>query len=1039
MTDEEAESRTAKSLPSERRNLGNQPDEIVNLSPFQVNASSDMGYEATETLAGSRLNTPLKDVATQINVMTSEFLEDLAITTLDDAMQYSLNTENRFEDLDVSDPAGLGSSDTTNVIGGGEGRTRSLAAPNKSHDFFDTFVRMDSYNTERFTFASGPNAILFGNSGPAGTIDTTFKRAQPARRFAEVSNRLSSTGSVRFTADFNQPIIRNRLALRIAGLNDRDKSWRKPAFYNQERIYAAISAAPYKTVKLRAYYERAQFYQWPAKNTLVQDHVTPWIEAGRPAYNNHISVGELPSPAVVPGTITLQRPQAPLRPIIVYDGTGLQPGPVGPWMNTVISKGYEQLTPAPDRFERSIIDQGLYPYDVNYSGNLAQARFDSWVRGAIVEANPWRNLFVEAGINQEQVRHRGIDFLDGRVQELNVDANLFLDDRVTPNPNFGRYYFEDGYAGVNNTSRKGFGTKDQRRASASYDLDFQNHEGWTRWLGRHRAAVLVEHVESINTIAQSLLQVVGTDNSFINRSSNANLQTSRLAAFRYYIDPRHMAAILPFDPNVDGQITQPGWVDASGKQVYLASWDPSVPTNNFRANRTQVDSLAFVTQSYFLNRRIAVSYGRRRDDVDIQQTPSLQSGPVDWDFFRLVRSGLPWTTVKSETPRNEIKSVVLHPVSWLSLSYAQSSTQQVRAEVRRNLDGSVAKLGAGVGKDYGITLRWKNLVSLRIGKYENSAIGAPSSLRNATPTPTVTALGNQIIPTVAALERTVQMTSPNFDPNDPTRVDPALLSAKYAPFQQAVADILRNGNAAGASITNVYDVLSDRDAEGYEVTIIGNPTPNWRISITGSKNTAAEANIGGQYLAFIKERLPIWGSPQYIDQPIPQTAPVGNTIRQVLAVAVQNWNYLRMSEGILSNNQRKYRATATTRYAFNRGRLKGSFLGANYLWRSPAAVAYRRVTITDNPFVVPGVVESAIEVNNPTDPIRGGPITSFDVFLGHQHRLFKNRVQWRTQLNIRNALNRDDLLVQRAMSTGQGAIFTPQQPRSFILTNTFSF
>ena len=172
-----------------------------------------MGYEATETLAGSRLNTSLKDVATQINVMTPEFLQDLAITTLDDAMQYSLNTENRFEAVDVGNPSGLGTSDTLNVIGEGEGRTRSLAAPNKSHDFLDTFMRMASANTERFTLASGPNAILFGNSGPAGSIDTTFKRAEPGRRFYEISNRLSSTDSVRFTVDLNQPIVKNRLAL----------------------------------------------------------------------------------------------------------------------------------------------------------------------------------------------------------------------------------------------------------------------------------------------------------------------------------------------------------------------------------------------------------------------------------------------------------------------------------------------------------------------------------------------------------------------------------------------------------------------------------------------------------------------------------------------------------------------------------------------------------------------------------------------------------------------------------------------------------
>lgn len=37
--------------------------DVVELSPFEVNASHDVGYQATNTLAGSRLNTALKDTA----------------------------------------------------------------------------------------------------------------------------------------------------------------------------------------------------------------------------------------------------------------------------------------------------------------------------------------------------------------------------------------------------------------------------------------------------------------------------------------------------------------------------------------------------------------------------------------------------------------------------------------------------------------------------------------------------------------------------------------------------------------------------------------------------------------------------------------------------------------------------------------------------------------------------------------------------------------------------------------------------------------
>lgn len=302
--------------------------EVIELSPFEVRASSDLGYVATETLGGSRLNTPLKDVATQVNVMTKEFLQDLAVTSLDDAMRYSLNTETRFESVDINSPNSMGLADSLNVVGGGQGgRSRGLTAPNNSHDFFDTFVRMDSYNTERFTFASGPNSILFGNSSPSGTIDTTFKRAQTSRRFFEVENRLTSTGSKRGSIDLNQPIAKNRLAVRIAGLVDRDENWRKPAFQNQDRLYTALTFTPVKMLTIRAYNERSRTHQEVAKNTLLQDHVTPWLMAGKPMFDNGAGKSLTLDPSV---TGAIRKPNAPVRAIISYDGNGFTGNPSCP-------------------------------------------------------------------------------------------------------------------------------------------------------------------------------------------------------------------------------------------------------------------------------------------------------------------------------------------------------------------------------------------------------------------------------------------------------------------------------------------------------------------------------------------------------------------------------------------------------------------------------------------------------------------------------------------------------------------------------------
>jgi Ca-activated chloride channel family protein len=51
-------------------------DEIITLSPFQVSTSSDSGYYASSTLAGTRLNTRLADASGSITVMTKQQLQE---------------------------------------------------------------------------------------------------------------------------------------------------------------------------------------------------------------------------------------------------------------------------------------------------------------------------------------------------------------------------------------------------------------------------------------------------------------------------------------------------------------------------------------------------------------------------------------------------------------------------------------------------------------------------------------------------------------------------------------------------------------------------------------------------------------------------------------------------------------------------------------------------------------------------------------------------------------------------------------------------
>ena len=74
------------------------PTAPVELSPFEVRAENDVGYQAANTTSGSRLNTRLKDTPAAISPFTPEFLSDLGATSLADMIGYATNIEIDTED-----------------------------------------------------------------------------------------------------------------------------------------------------------------------------------------------------------------------------------------------------------------------------------------------------------------------------------------------------------------------------------------------------------------------------------------------------------------------------------------------------------------------------------------------------------------------------------------------------------------------------------------------------------------------------------------------------------------------------------------------------------------------------------------------------------------------------------------------------------------------------------------------------------------------------------------------------------------------------
>lgn len=221
-------------------------EEIIELSPFEVVSSQDKGYAATSSLAGSRLNTELRDVAAAVQVITPEFMKDLGANNLQKLLVYTTNTE----------IAGVGG----NFYGGDTwdkgyerkmlvephktARIRGLNDADITREYFPSDVPMDWYSLSRVDISRGPNSVLFGLGSPAGLINNTLKVPNMRKSKYTAELQTGSYGSFRQVVDIDQEIVPNQVGVRIVGLNDNARFRQDHTFNDDQRIYAALRLQP---------------------------------------------------------------------------------------------------------------------------------------------------------------------------------------------------------------------------------------------------------------------------------------------------------------------------------------------------------------------------------------------------------------------------------------------------------------------------------------------------------------------------------------------------------------------------------------------------------------------------------------------------------------------------------------------------------------------------------------------------------------------------------------------------------------------------
>jgi outer membrane receptor protein involved in Fe transport len=259
-------------------------EEVIELSPFVIDASEDSdGYGAKSTLAGTRVRTDLKDVASAISVVTQQFLQDTGATDNTSLLTYTTNTE-------VAGISGnfsaAGGSATYNEAGNllrpaNATRIRGLDAADNTRDFFLTEIPWDSFNVGRVDIQRGPNSILFGVGSPAGIINSSVNTASfKNNNIVEV--RVDRWGSLRFSGDFNYVLIPNELSIRVAGLDDDVSFEQEHAYDHDSRIFGAVRYEPKwfgegNTTTFRLNYEQGSVEASRPRSLPPIDGLTPWF------------------------------------------------------------------------------------------------------------------------------------------------------------------------------------------------------------------------------------------------------------------------------------------------------------------------------------------------------------------------------------------------------------------------------------------------------------------------------------------------------------------------------------------------------------------------------------------------------------------------------------------------------------------------------------------------------------------------------------------------------------------------------------------
>jgi outer membrane receptor protein involved in Fe transport len=261
---------------------------------------------------------------------------------------------------------------------------------------------------------------------------------------------------------------------------------------------------------------------------------------------------------------------------------------------------------------------------------------------------------------------------------------------------------------------------------------------------------------------------------------------------------------------------------------------------------------------------------------------------------------------------------------------------------------------------------------------------------------------------------------------------------KFSTTQKNVTDNTLSGQKR-AAINAIWDAIDlnrvpnpqwgefkSTQTEGYEFQLVGNPTSNLRLMLTGSKNITIIDDRGARLFAYIDRNLPEWRT----KAATPVNSTLGATVGALATLITNEAANDKLTLGIRQTRSSEWQFSGVARYRFDpTSRWKGFALGNAFTWRDEPVIGYK---------VRPGTALFDI-----SQPFFGGKTFNVDAWIEYSRVISQKRIRWESQLRVQNVFNTRNVAPWTAVDDGTGGRFVEQRllPSALgvSLSSTFRF